>query len=85
MGQSHKEEHQIEGGSRGEAVEQCSSMHVATQREDQRVAKSACIECPLPVELVAKFLGYLRFSPQWHVSMPIASRADENAAFQALE
>ncbi|KAI9916650.1 hypothetical protein PsorP6_018013 [Peronosclerospora sorghi] len=34
---------------------------------------------------MAKFLGYLRFSSQWHVSMSIASRADENAAFQALE
>ncbi|KAI9907954.1 hypothetical protein PsorP6_003001 [Peronosclerospora sorghi] len=59
--------------------------HVATQREEQRVVESACIGCPLPVELVAKFLGYLRFSPQWHVSMSIASRAEENAAIQALE
>ncbi|KAI9919783.1 hypothetical protein PsorP6_017439 [Peronosclerospora sorghi] len=39
----------------------------------------------LRLKVVAKFLGYLRFAPQWHVSMSIASRADENAAFQALE
>ncbi|KAI9911508.1 hypothetical protein PsorP6_009267 [Peronosclerospora sorghi] len=39
----------------------------------------------LRLKVVAKFLGYLRFALQWHVSVSIASRADENAAFQALE
>ncbi|KAI9917722.1 hypothetical protein PsorP6_013375 [Peronosclerospora sorghi] len=39
----------------------------------------------LRLEVVAKFLGYHRLAPQWHVSFSNASRADENAAFQALE
>ncbi|KAI9921988.1 hypothetical protein PsorP6_002029 [Peronosclerospora sorghi] len=39
----------------------------------------------LRLKVVTKFFGYLRFAPQWHMSMSIASRADENAAFQALE
>ncbi|KAI9912849.1 hypothetical protein PsorP6_005782 [Peronosclerospora sorghi] len=52
---------------------QCASMH------------KDFTDVVLRLEVVAKFLGYLRFAPQWHVTMSIASRADKNAAFQALE
>ncbi|KAI9916620.1 hypothetical protein PsorP6_017060 [Peronosclerospora sorghi] len=37
------------------------------------------------LKVVAKFLGYLRFAPQWHMSVSIASRVGDNSAFQALE
>lgn len=39
----------------------------------------------LKLKVVAKFLGYLRFSPLWHVSSSVAQRAEHNSAFTAAK
>jgi hypothetical protein len=39
----------------------------------------------LKLKVVAKFLGYLRFSPLWHVSSSVTQRAEHNSAFTAAK
>ncbi|CAI5744909.1 unnamed protein product [Peronospora destructor] len=43
--------------------------------------------CPvvLRLKVVAKFLGYLRFSPQWQVTSSISQLSEHNAAFKVVE
>ncbi|CEG43312.1 uncharacterized protein PHALS_13515 [Plasmopara halstedii] len=42
-------------------------------------------ETVLKLKVVAKFLGYFRFSPQWHVTSSIRRLALENEAYQVVE
>ncbi|KAL3663743.1 hypothetical protein V7S43_011158 [Phytophthora oleae] len=42
-------------------------------------------EVVLRLKVVAKFLGYLRFSPQWQVTSSIRGLSAHNAAFKAVE
>ncbi|CAI5722548.1 unnamed protein product [Peronospora destructor] len=39
----------------------------------------------LRLKVVAKFLGYLRFSPQWQVTSSISQLSEHNAAFKVVE
>lgn len=39
----------------------------------------------LKLKVMAKFLGYLRFSPQWHASSTFLPLATQNAAFRAAQ
>uniref|UniRef100_K3W6H7 Uncharacterized protein n=1 Tax=Globisporangium ultimum (strain ATCC 200006 / CBS 805.95 / DAOM BR144) TaxID=431595 RepID=K3W6H7_GLOUD len=42
-------------------------------------------ETVLKLKVVAKFLGYLRFSPQWHNSSSLVQLSKQNPAFKAAE
>lgn len=42
-------------------------------------------EVVLKLKAVAKFLGYLRFSPQWHNSSSLVQLSKQNPAFKAAE
>ncbi|RLN72085.1 hypothetical protein BBJ28_00011013 [Nothophytophthora sp. Chile5] len=48
-------------------------------------ARKAFTEVVLKLKVVAKFLGYLRFSPQWHVTSSTRRFSTQNAAFKAEE
>ncbi|RLN57537.1 hypothetical protein BBJ28_00001652 [Nothophytophthora sp. Chile5] len=48
-------------------------------------ARKAFTEVVLKLKVVAKFLGYLRFSPQWHVTSSARRISTQNAAFKAEE
>ncbi|KAE9039696.1 hypothetical protein PR001_g7400 [Phytophthora rubi] len=48
-------------------------------------ARKEFTEVVLRLKVVAKFLGYLRFSPQWQVTCSIRQLSAHNAAFKALE
>ncbi|KAG6616517.1 AAA ATPase domain-containing protein [Phytophthora cinnamomi] len=48
-------------------------------------ARKDFTEVVLRLKVVAKFLGYLRFSPQWQVTCSIRQLSAHNAAFKAVE
>ncbi|KAG7384323.1 hypothetical protein PHYPSEUDO_002788 [Phytophthora pseudosyringae] len=48
-------------------------------------ARKEFTEVVLRLKVVAKFLGYLRFSPQWQVTSSIRGLSAQNAAFKAVE
>ncbi|POM75444.1 Hypothetical protein PHPALM_7453 [Phytophthora palmivora] len=48
-------------------------------------ARKDFTEMVLKLKAVAKFLGYLRFSPQWQVTSSIRGLSAQNAAFKAVE
>ncbi|OWZ18596.1 hypothetical protein PHMEG_0007284 [Phytophthora megakarya] len=48
-------------------------------------ARKDFTEVVLKLKVVAKFLGYLRFSPQWQVTSSIRGLSAQNAAFKAVE
>ncbi|RLN50405.1 hypothetical protein BBJ29_000951 [Phytophthora kernoviae] len=48
-------------------------------------ARKDFTEVVLRLKVVAKFLGYLRFSPQWQVTSSIRRLSAQNAAFKAVE
>ncbi|GMF31975.1 unnamed protein product [Phytophthora fragariaefolia] len=48
-------------------------------------ARKDFTEVVLRLKVVAKFLGYLRFSPQWQVTCSIRQLSTHNAAFKAVE
>ncbi|KAF4138826.1 hypothetical protein GN958_ATG12035 [Phytophthora infestans] len=48
-------------------------------------ARKNFTEVVLRLKVVAKFLGYLRFSPQWQVTSSIRKLSAQNAAIQAVE
>ncbi|EEY68932.1 uncharacterized protein PITG_05075 [Phytophthora infestans T30-4] len=48
-------------------------------------ARKDFTEVVLRLKVVAKFLGYLRFSPQWQVTSSIRKLSAQNAAIQAVE
>ncbi|KAG2765323.1 hypothetical protein JG687_00009364 [Phytophthora cactorum] len=48
-------------------------------------ARKDFTEVVLRLKVVAKFLGYLRFSPQWQVTSSIRKLSAQNAAFKAVE
>ncbi|KAG1684437.1 hypothetical protein DVH05_011145 [Phytophthora capsici] len=48
-------------------------------------ARKNFTEVVLRLKVVAKFLGYLRFSPQWQVTSSIRGLSAHNAAFKAVE
>ncbi|ETL31787.1 hypothetical protein L916_15494, partial [Phytophthora nicotianae] len=48
-------------------------------------ARKDFTEVVLRLKVVGKFLGYLRFSPQWQVTSSIRKLSAQNAAFQAVE
>ncbi|CAI5729914.1 unnamed protein product [Peronospora effusa] len=48
-------------------------------------ARKDFTEVVLRLKVVAKFLGYLRFSPQWQVTFSIRQLSKHNAAFKAVE
>ncbi|GMF29047.1 unnamed protein product [Phytophthora lilii] len=48
-------------------------------------ARKDFTEVVLRLKVVAKFLGYLRFSPQWQVTSSIQQLSSQNAAFKAVE
>lgn len=66
---------------------QLVSHHLEGQFETMRTSKSPAdprktfTEDVLKLKVVAKFVGYLRFSPLWQVSSSIVQRAEHNSAF----
>ncbi|KAL4163930.1 hypothetical protein KRP22_004555 [Phytophthora ramorum] len=48
-------------------------------------ARNNFTELVLRLKVMAKFLGYLRFSPQWEVTSSIRQLSEQNAAFKAVE
>ncbi|KAG7387781.1 hypothetical protein PHYPSEUDO_013680 [Phytophthora pseudosyringae] len=71
-----------------ELVKHQLERHFYAIREMISPSTDACnefTEVVLRLKVVAKFLEYLRFSPQWQVSSSIHGLSAQNAAFKAVE
>lgn len=54
-------------------------------KSDSTDPRKTFTDVVLKLKVMAKFLGYLRFSPQWHASSTFLPLATQNAAFRAAQ